>query len=91
MENVGDKVFDANKKLDEIRRLLKEYDSVDVDRTKGYLNVLKGISIKIVGALTEVMKVDDYKLSNRACEFVDKISKEYDIIWSFAGETENAG
>ena len=80
------KAFDASKKLDEINGLLEEYRSVMHHRENGYLDVLHDMSEKIVGALTEVMKVADSKLSNRACEIIDGIG---DSIWVFCwGEGE---
>ena len=57
MESVGGKAFDANKKLDEIRVLLEDYRIYDDFED---LNAFKGMSAKIVGALTEVMKFADY-------------------------------
>ena len=91
MENVGGKAFDANKKLDEISGLLKEYNSVLHRREDEYLKVLGGMSIKIVGALTEVMKVADDKLSDRACKIIDKISDINDSIWYFAYKYDYTG
>ena len=91
MENVSGKAFDVNRKLDEINELLKEYSSVLDRREDGYLVVLCDMSVKIVSALTEVMKVADGKLSDRACEVVDEINSAYDSIWNFTGDRKNAG
>ena len=49
------------------------------------------MSVKIVGALMEMMKVADDKLSDRVCEVVNKISSVYNNIWNFTSEGENAG
>ena len=57
MDNLSGKALYANKKIDEISWLEKEYDSVTDRREDGYLDVLKGISKEIEGSLTEVMKV----------------------------------
>ena len=54
-------------------------------------DVLHDMSVKIVGGLTEVMKVADDNLSDRACEVVDEISKIYGNIWNFTSKQENAG
>ena len=91
MESIAGKAFDANRKLDEINELLEKYSSVLGRREDGYLDVLRDMSAKIVSALTEVMKVADGKLSDRACEVVDEINSEYDSIWIFTGEQEKAG
>ena len=91
MESIAGKAFDANRKLDEINELLEKYSSVLGRREDGYLDVLLDMSAKIVSALTEVMKVADGKLSDRACEVVDEINSAYDSIWSFTRENENAG
>ena len=91
MENVSGKSFDANRKLDENNELLKGYSSVLDRREDGYLVVLCDMSVKIVSALTEVMKVADGKLSDRACEVVDEINSAYDCIWNFTRDGENAG
>ena len=91
MESIAGKAFDANRKLDEINEILEKYSSVMHRREDGYLDVLLDMSAKIVSALTEVMKVADGKLSDRACEVVDEINSAYDSIWSFTRENENAG
>ena len=70
---------------------LEEFYSVQDSREDGYLGVLDDISVTIVSALTEVMKVADGKLSDRACEVVDEINSTYDCIWIFTGKQENAG
>ena len=57
MDTLSGKALYANKKIDEISCLEKEYDSVTDRREDGYLDVLKGISKEIEGSLTEVMKV----------------------------------
>ena len=91
MESVSGKSFDANRKLDELNELLEKYSSA-LDRGKDVdLDVLHDMSAKIVSALTEVMKVANGKLSDRACEVVDEINSAYDSIWIFTGERENAG
>jgi len=91
MESVSGKAFDANRKLDELNELLEKYSSVLGRREDGYLDVLRDMSAKIVSALTEVMKVADGKLSDRACEVVDEISEVYYSIWNFTRKEENAG
>ena len=49
------------------------------------------MSVKIVSALTEVMKVADGKLSHRACEVVNEISETCEYIWYSTSKGENAG
>ena len=80
MESIAGKAFNANRKLDEINELLEKYSSVLGRREDGYLDVLRDMSAKIVSALTEVMKVADGKLSDRACEVVDEINSAYDSM-----------
>ena len=70
---------------------LEEFYSVQDSREDGYLGVLDDISVTIVSALTEVMKVADGKLSDRALEVVDEISETCDYIWNSASDRENAG
>ena len=98
MESVSGKAFDANRKLDEISGLLKEYRSVVSHSVMSMSHgenvrwdVLHDMSVKIVGGLKEVMKVADDNLSDRACEVVDEISKIYGNIWNFTSKQENAG
>ena len=85
VENVGNKAFYVNKKLKEIRGLLEEYHTYDDFEDQ---DTFRSISVKIVGALTEVMKVADYKMSGRICEVIDDARRD---IWVFAGKGENAG
>ena len=49
------------------------------------------MSAKIVSALTEVMKVSDGKLSDSACEVVDKIIRKCGYIWNSKRNEENTG
>ena len=86
MESVN-KSFDVNGKFGEIEKIFKIFEE-DSGRIEEY----KGMAIKIVSGLTDILKEINQKSPNkpnnrlvdRVCEFINKINKKEDAVWGLS-------
>ena len=86
MESVN-KSFDVDGKFREIEKIFKIFEE-DSGRIEEY----KGMAIKIVSGLTDILKEINQKSPNkpnnrlvdRVCEFINKINKKVDDVWELS-------
>ena len=86
MESVNES-FDVNGKFGEIEKIFKIFEE-DSGRIEEY----KGMAIKIVSGLTDILKEINQKSPNkpnnglvdRVCEFINKINKKVDDVWDLS-------
>ena len=86
MESVN-KSFDVDGKFREIEKIFKIFEE-DSGRIEEY----KGMAIKIVSGLTDILKEINQKSPNkpnnrlvdRVCEFINKINKKVDDVWDLS-------
>ena len=86
MESVNES-FDVNGKFGEIEKIFKIFEE-DSGRRGEY----KGMAIKIVSGLTDILKEINQKSPNkpnnglvdRVCEFINKINKKVDDVWDLS-------
>ena len=80
MESVG-KSFDVDGKFREIEGIFKIFEE-----GSGRIGEYKGMAIKIVSGLTDILKEIKQKSPNnnlvdRVCKFIDEISEKKDSVW----------
>ena len=86
MESVNES-FDANGKFGEIEKIFKIFEE-----DSGSIGEYKGMAIKIVSGLTDILKEINQKSPNkpnnrlvdRVCEFINKINKKVDDVWDLS-------
>ena len=86
MESINES-FDVNGKFGEIEKIFKIFEE-DSGRIEEY----KGMAIKIVSGLTDILKEINQKSPNkpnnrlvdRVCEFINKINKKVDDVWDLS-------
>ena len=91
MESVN-KSFDVNGKFGEIEKIFKI-----IEEDSGSIGEYKGMAIKIVSGLTDILKEINQKSPNkpnnrlvdRVCEFINKINKKEDAVWGLSGLERN--
>ena len=85
MESVNES-FDVNGKFGEIEGIF------EVFKEDGHMGEYKGMAIKIVSGLTDILKEINQKSPNkpnnglvdRVCEFINKINKKEDAVWGLS-------
>ena len=90
MESVNES-FDVNRKFGEIQGIF------EVFKEDGHMGEYKGMAIKIVSGLTDILKEINQKSPNkpnnglvdRVCEFINKINKKEDAVWGLSGLERN--
>ena len=91
MESVNES-FDVNGKFGEIEKIFKIFEE-----DSGSVGEYKGMAIKIVSGLTDILKEINQKSPNkpnnglvdRVCEFINKINKKEDAVWGLSGLERN--
>ena len=86
MESVNES-FDVNGKFGEIEKIFKIFEE-----DSGSIGEYKGMAIKIVSGLTDILKEINQKSPNkpnnrlvdRVCEFINKINKKEDAVWGLS-------
>ena len=86
MESVNES-FDVNGKFGEIEKIFKIFEE-----DSGSIGEYKGMAIKIVSGLTDILKEINQKSPNkpnnrlvdRVCEFINKINKKEDAVWDLS-------
>ena len=86
MESVNES-FDVNGKFGEIEKIFKIFEE-----DRGSIGEYKGMAIKIVSGLTDILKEINQKSPNkpnnrlvdRVCEFINKINKKVDDVWDLS-------
>ena len=86
MESVNES-FDVNGKFGEIEKIFKIFEE-----DSGSIGEYKGMAIKIVSGLTDILKEINQKSPNkpnnrlvdRVCEFINKINKKVDDVWELS-------
>ena len=86
MESVNES-FDVNGKFGEIEKIFKIFEE-----DSGSVGEYKGMAIKIVSGLTDILKEINQKSPNkpnnrlvdRVCEFINKINKKVDDVWDLS-------
>ena len=86
MESVNES-FDVNGKFGEIEKIFKIFEE-----DSGRIGEYKGMAIKIVSGLTDILKEINQKSPNkpnnrlvdRVCEFINKINKKEDAVWDLS-------
>ena len=86
MESVNES-FDVNGKFGEIEKIFKIFEE-----DSGSIGEYKGMAIKIVSGLTDILKEINQKSPNkpnnrlvdRVCEFINKINKKVDDVWDLS-------
>ena len=86
MESVNES-FDVNGKFGEIEKIFKIFEE-----DSGNVGEYKGMAIKIVSGLTDILKEINQKSPNkpnnglvdRVCEFINKINKKVDDVWDLS-------
>ena len=86
MESVNES-FDVNGKFGEIEKIFKIFEE-----DSGSVGEYKGMAIKIVSGLTDILKEINQKSPNkpnnglvdRVCEFINKINKKEDAVWDLS-------
>ena len=79
--------FDVNGKFGEIEKIFKIFEE-----DSGSIGEYKGMAIKIVSGLTDILKEINQKSPNkpnnglvdRVCEFINKINKKEDAVWDLS-------
>ena len=90
MESVNES-FDVNGKFGEIEKIFKIFEE------DGHIGEYKGMAIKIVSGLTDILKEINQKSPNkpnnrlvdRVCEFINKINKKEDAVWGLSRYERN--
>ena len=85
MDSVN-KSFDVDGKFREIEKIFEVY------KEDGHRGEYKGMAIKIVSGLTDILKEINQKSPNkpnnglvdRVCEFINKINKKVDDVWDLS-------
>ena len=91
MESVNES-FDVNGKFGEIEKIFKIFEE-----DSGSVGEYKGMAIKIVSGLTDILKEINQKSPNkpnnrlvdRVCKFIDKLSEKEDAIWGLSRYERN--
>ena len=86
MESVNES-FDVDGKFREIEKIFKIFEE-----DSGSVGEYKGMAIKIVSGLTDILKEINQKSPNkpnnrlvdRVCEFINKINKKEDAVWDLS-------
>ena len=86
LESVNES-FDVNGKFGEIEKIFKIFEE-----DSGSIGEYKGMAIKIVSGLTDILKEINQKSPNkpnnglvdRVCEFINKINKKEDAVWGLS-------
>ena len=86
MESVNES-FAVNGKFGEIEKIFKIFEE-----DSGSVGEYKGMAIKIVSGLTDILKEINQKSPNkpnnrlvdRVCEFINKINKKVDDVWDLS-------
>ena len=86
MESVNES-FDVNGKFGEIEKIFKIFEE-----DSGRIGEYKGMAIKVVSGLTDILKEINQKSPNkpnnrlvdRVCEFINKINKKVDDVWDLS-------
>ena len=86
LESVNES-FDVNGKFGEIEKIFKIFEE-----DSGSIGEYKGMAIKIVSGLTDILKEINQKspkkpnnrLVDRVCEFINKINKKVDDVWDLS-------
>ena len=86
MESVNES-FDVDGKFREIEKIFKIFEE-----DSGSVGEYKGMAIKIVSGLTDILKEINQKSPNkpnnrlvdRVCEFINKINKKVDDVWDLS-------